>query len=291
MDNQIREAINQLLKGELANFEFTEHMKSKVSEQITANNRISKKIQITNRGIPLLLSAAVITVFITGLYHFVLANNSGERNAKDPRDEIIGTVDKDKDQYPPDKHENDNPPQDKPIEVEPDIVEKERKEPVLQKNEQQIENKIPEKTVKEPMPENTLPDFSSMIIKLQNEMHIIYADAHHQGNDHLAKFKSYSTKQDIYQQFLDYVSFDALEKLFHNTITEKEDGLYLNASHMGFYFESGTPYETKRLNDTQYQVIQHQYSDLHGSVTLTVTFEFINKKWIIKAINQVSDVN
>lgn len=123
MDNQIREARDQLLKDELANFEFTEQMKLKVLQEINSKDRKPKKkfMFFTSKLFPLIVSATLITVCFTGLYQLILGGESANRNANNPKDEIISGVNKESNQHHTDKENQTQNHEDTLIKNEPNI--------------------------------------------------------------------------------------------------------------------------------------------------------------------------
>lgn len=84
MENQIKDAKRQLLKGELAGFEFSDEMKKRVLEEIRSENmKVSFFKRNTKRAFPMTLSAAFVALFFFGMYHFILQNQPEETNAND----------------------------------------------------------------------------------------------------------------------------------------------------------------------------------------------------------------
>lgn len=120
MENQIKDAKRQLLKGELAGYEFNDRMKNKVLEELPSTRKVSKIKQNTKRVIPVVLSVSLIALFFAGIYTFVLNSDLGGTNANHSKRKI--TVDEDNDQKPRKKDEETTIPQ---VENESSTQEKE----------------------------------------------------------------------------------------------------------------------------------------------------------------------
>jgi hypothetical protein len=131
MENQLKNAKEELLKDELADFEFNAKMENRVLEELKTTR---KETHLNSkRFLPVLLSACLIALFFGGLYTFVMKSDSGGSNADDSDQNI--TVKEEDTTTPPEKEipilqeENDE----ETIEPEPNT-------------EQQEETTVPEQT-------------------------------------------------------------------------------------------------------------------------------------------------
>ncbi|MEH7255741.1 hypothetical protein V7111_26905 [Neobacillus niacini] len=88
MDNQIRQAKKQLTK-ELADFKFNEQMISKVQAKLNTTSVHTRKRLIVHKLIPSFMSAAFLSIFFIGLYHFVLSDDFVGRNGNTPQRETV----------------------------------------------------------------------------------------------------------------------------------------------------------------------------------------------------------
>ncbi|MFE8703534.1 DUF4367 domain-containing protein [Cytobacillus sp. FJAT-54145] len=86
MEKKFKEMKNQMLEGELSGFEFTSRMESNVYRKISSPNQSKKKK--VKRFAPLILTAALITLFFTGMYEFVIKDNiNTQQGSPDKKEE------------------------------------------------------------------------------------------------------------------------------------------------------------------------------------------------------------
>jgi hypothetical protein len=141
-----------------------------------------------------------------------------------------------------------------------------------------LENKIKalEKSLNQP--ELKASDAEVTFMKLENLFREVSKDI---DNDVDFKFKSFHTKDELYAIHSDIMERNVFEWLYEIRLDEREDGLYAIPMDGPKAFHKETPYTLEKINDQQYQLIQHIESELHGNVTLTILFEHIDGKWKI----------
>jgi flagellar biosynthesis GTPase FlhF len=146
MENQLKEAKRQLLKDELAGFEFNAKMENRVLEKIKVTKKVTHIQHKTKRLLPVILSACLIALFFGGIYTFVIKSDSRGTIAKDTNEKI--TVKEDNNTKPP-ENENTAPQEDTEEETIEHETNNEQQEESIEpetNSEQQEETSVTEQT-------------------------------------------------------------------------------------------------------------------------------------------------
>lgn len=109
----------------------------------------------------------------------------------------------------------------------------------------------------------------------------VYQDADNQPD---GKFSNLKTKEDFYQLFLDFMSYEFVEATFKFRLGEKEDGIYIIPMDPVRSYWPGTPYNLGKISDDEYQLTQIQETQANGRETLVVTYKNVEGVWKIDSI-------
>lgn len=271
MENHIKEAKRQLLKGELKNFEFTNDMKMKVLEEIDSSSKRSKIRQCTKNVVPIVLSAALITMFFAGVYTLV-QNNGSENPIANHSDK--DTVEELGDKNLPAEEEKNPHPDDNQEETEENVVEQENEEieneeSIIEQQIEDVENSTPVKIEK--------PDVIAILTYFDTkDRSLTENDQFVEGSEF--KYKNYSTKQELFNELTDLASMEVIEFIYQRLLVERPDGLYLLPQDSTFKFDPNVEYTIQEKSDAEY--LFSQYNEFSNS-NIEITLEYINNKWII----------
>ena len=108
-----------------------------------------------------------------------------------------------------------------------------------------------------------------------------YEDA---SNEPPLKFRTYKTKEEFYQLFLEFMSYEFVESNFSFRLEQKDDGLYVIPMDGVQTYWPDHPYDFKKITENEYHLTQFQESELFGRDTLTVIYKNSNGKWKIDDI-------
>jgi hypothetical protein len=103
------------------------------------------------------------------------------------------------------------------------------------------------------------------------------------GDDY--KYKSFSTKKELYSEFTDFMDYSLIDNIFGHMLEEKEDGLYAIPMGSPIYMDEQAPFSIEKINDDTYKLKQNYQSEVHGNVNLEVVYRWTEDKWIIAEIN------
>jgi Domain of unknown function (DUF4367) len=103
------------------------------------------------------------------------------------------------------------------------------------------------------------------------------------GDDY--KYKSFSTKKELYSEFTDFMDYSLIDNIFGHMLEEKEDGLYAIPMGSPIYMDEQAPFSIVKINDVTYKLKQNYQSEVHGNVNLEVVYRWTEDKWIIAEIN------
>lgn len=103
------------------------------------------------------------------------------------------------------------------------------------------------------------------------------------------KFRTYKTKEEFYQLFLDFMSIDEVEPTFSIRLEEKNGSLFLVPMDSVRTFWPESPYVYEKASDGGFVLTQIQEGDMNGREKLTVTFKQMDGKWKITSIKTDAD--
>ncbi|WLR55374.1 hypothetical protein LC048_24445 [Mesobacillus subterraneus] len=104
------------------------------------------------------------------------------------------------------------------------------------------------------------------------------------------KFRTYKTKEEFYQLFVDFMSYEYVEATFSFRLDERDDGLYVIPMDSVRTFWSENPFNLGKISDHEYQLTQVQEGDMNGRETLIVTFKNQDGIWKIESIQTEKDL-
>jgi hypothetical protein len=86
--------------------------------------------------------------------------------------------------------------------------------------------------------------------------------------------------------YLSEVSSRKVAAYYVNGLYEEKNGkLYVIPTELPPWFEEGKPFETVKINENSYHLIQKNSSDLYGTYEITIGAEKQNENWIITFVN------
>lgn len=95
-----------------------------------------------------------------------------------------------------------------------------------------------------------------------------------QDTDNNNQVKNYDTKAGLIKAF-DKVASQKVAKKFVNTYYEEQtDGLYVIPTETPAWFNENNDFNVIQLNQDQVKVVQHNFSDLHGTYTVELDFTY-----------------
>ncbi|RDU37794.1 hypothetical protein DRW41_08210 [Neobacillus piezotolerans] len=256
-----------MLKGELAELEFTGEMKQNVLRKVRPGRKgpvLSKKI------IPSLISAALILLFFGGMYEFVLVPHFGGNNhgpAANPGNKGV---------IPDDKEANDNeklPEDSENVDTEqpvPDV------EPGV--DDSKGDNSNPSDHLPPEAPAQ--PDVMAILVTFSDKLNSLFEQDRFIPNSDY-KYRDFSTKEELYGELAGLATRGVYEQ-FDRLFKETSDGLYLLPQGRGLFFLPDEPYETTKISDTEYQLVQKIDSIMYGpNYTISVTVTYVDGSWLI----------
>ncbi|CEG28832.1 hypothetical protein [Bacillus sp. B-jedd] len=286
MEEKLREAKTKMLKGELADLTFTDEMKQRV---LASSYGKRQKLYFGKKIIPSLISAALVMLFFAGMYEFVIIPNLGGSQHGPTGD--VGS-----EEGVPDGQEQPDPQPDGQEAILPDDTEHEADLPdtndglPASEDGGSVETDDIGTVIEEPetdtvQPEPEKPDVMAMTKKFRDEIKSLF---------HLDRFtpepeykaKHAATKEEFFRPLEKMADPKFFDYLLYRFLKETSDGVYLQPQDGPLYFEEDQPYETQKLADTKYQMIQRLDTDMYGpNYTITVTVNYIGGKWIITDIH------
>lgn len=277
MEKRLTEAKAAMLKGELADFEFTGKMK----QNVLRNVRPDIKARTSGKKIfPTLISAALILLFFGGIYEYVLVphlSGDNQRPANDPGDK--GTVPDDKEDKDNEKLPEENEDAEEPVST-PEVETGEK------------ESKGEKANPADPLPTEAPaePDVGAILVIFTDKLDQIFSDdriVNHFTPDFGFKYKDFTTKDELLSEIADMAAPEVL-KQFDRFFKETPDGLFLWPQDRGLLFHPEEPYETNKINDTEYQLVQRLDTDMYGpNYTIIVTVEYVGGAWLITGIETI----
>ncbi|MFC0187785.1 hypothetical protein ACFFJY_05760 [Fictibacillus aquaticus] len=86
--------------------------------------------------------------------------------------------------------------------------------------------------------------------------------------------------------YISEVSSPKVAAYYVNGLYEEKDGaLYVIPTELPPWFEEGKPFETVKINENSYHIVQKNSSDLYGSYEITLGAEKKKDKWIITFVH------
>ncbi|RHW39040.1 hypothetical protein D1B31_13840 [Neobacillus notoginsengisoli] len=296
MEERLREAKTRMLKGELSDLTFTNEMKENVLNTTQGKRR---KFSFGKKTMPSLISAALVMLFFAGIYEFVLVPNLGENQhgpgANSGNQEGVPVGQDQTDEEPDGQNSSDEQPDGEAI--LPWETEHEAKQPNSTIEQPVNDDAGGDKTdgidtvIEEPVADVVhstpeAPDVMGLIVTFRNEISALFQLENFTPHPEY-KAKNASTKKEFFRPLEKMADPGFFYYLLYRFLEETDDGVYFLAQDGPFHFETDKPYETKKLADTKYQLVQKLYTDMYGpNYTLTVTVEYIDGKWIIKDIKK-----
>nr|WP_309101104.1 hypothetical protein [Fredinandcohnia onubensis] len=154
-------------------------------------------------------------------------------------------------------------------------------------NEQHIENEESIK-VENKKEESKINDkvFISTMQNFYNTLQKIYDDPDYNIS---FKFRSYDTKEEIYNEFNNIATQDFITGNLNNKfiyLEVKEDGLYNIPTETPPKFLESYPYKLTKTSDTTYELSQsYELKDIPIKVDILITFEKVNGQFLISKIS------
>ncbi|GAA0436817.1 hypothetical protein GCM10008983_11910 [Lentibacillus halophilus] len=106
------------------------------------------------------------------------------------------------------------------------------------------------------------------------------------------RVQTFDSKSELIKKLTDVTTKELAQMYVNEYYHEKDGKLYLEAQDAPVWINTNQPYQTKKLSDQTYQVIQEAESELYGAYTLTVTFQLQDGQWKINKRNRTrKDVN
>ncbi|NHM33833.1 hypothetical protein [Neobacillus terrae] len=239
------------LKGELADWKFTNEMKQNVLIQIQKR----KKEPLFNKKIvPPLLSATLMILFVGALYQYVIVPQTGFKSDS--------TIDE------PAKNAS-----------QPNTSGQIQKKDI-QKRIRSILNSDPGKTSVPSM--NSLPNYTGCLIEFNKKYKSLFDPKLYDSD---FKYKNLKTKLEFYQQFSGITTMEAIKQYSEPFLKETQDGLYIVFPPGGIIYNDTLPIYTTKIDQQKYEV--KQYIKNKGSNTTSIiTFEKINGNLLISGIER-----
>ncbi|MGV2939563.1 DUF4367 domain-containing protein [Mesobacillus sp. LC4] len=103
------------------------------------------------------------------------------------------------------------------------------------------------------------------------------------------KFPDLKTKEEFYQLFLDFMSYELVEKTFKFRLGEKADGIYIIPIDPVPSFWPGTEYNLAHISEDEYQLTQIQATKNKAPETLVVTYKKAEGVWKVESITIKTD--
>ena len=94
-------------------------------------------------------------------------------------------------------------------------------------------------------------------------------------------FKTIQTKEELYEQFSDFMTAETAETLWGETVAEGKNGLYLIPMDGHPKFNAQVPYTIETTENGTYQLISKQKSELYGIFETVFTFQKQDSSWKI----------
>lgn len=286
MEERLREAKARMLRGELADLTFTDEMKQRVQDSAHTKR---KKLSFGKKIIPSFISAALVILFFAGMYEFVLVPNLGgsqhgpagdsgsENGVPDGQKQPDGQQDGHEAVLPKEPEVEAEKPEteiEQPAREDSGSVEKDGIGTVIEEPDTDAVQSVPEK-----------PDVMAMMIKFDEEINSLFHLDRFTPEPEL-KSKYASTKEEFFRPLEKMADPKFFNYLLYRFLKETDDGVYLQPQDGPFFFQEDQPYETKKLADTKYQLVQKLDTDMYGpNYTITVTVDHVGGKWIITDIH------
>lgn len=254
MEVQLMEEKTRMLKGELADWEFSVEMKQNVLKSMRKKKKTIHFIKII---LPTMISAALIILFFSGLYKYVIVPYTGSNSSPIIKEPL----------------KNDSEGSRKKVD-----------------NEQVGSVKETEGNfVKDPNNNNMtspgftgLPNYTGVMIQFNRKFQSLFEPDLYDSN---FKYKEMKTKQDFYQQFSELATISAIKQYSDPFLKETQDGLYIVSKPVGSIYDEDLPYNVSKINQQKYELEQYIKKG-KSSLTRTITFEKINGKLLITGIEQ-----
>ncbi|MGP4105893.1 hypothetical protein [Virgibacillus sp. L01] len=98
------------------------------------------------------------------------------------------------------------------------------------------------------------------------------------------KFKTIKTKEQLYNQFTDFMTKDMAQTIWSGFVKEGDGSLYLIPRDLYPMFNKDNPYTIKNVNETTYKLVQTHKSELHGIFDMEFVFTKQDGQWKISNI-------
>ncbi len=95
------------------------------------------------------------------------------------------------------------------------------------------------------------------------------------------KMEGFKTKDQFYDAFSEVMTRKVAEGTYSYRITEKEDGLYIIPMEDIPSWDFNAPNKFEKINEKRYTITQFRADDLRGHKDYSMSFEYMNGKWLI----------
>ncbi|MBT2639887.1 S-layer homology domain-containing protein [Bacillus sp. ISL-39] len=112
-----------------------------------------------------------------------------------------------------------------------------------------------------------------------------FEDALNQPN---SEFKTYKTKEEFYQLFLDFMARDVVEQTFSIRLREENGSLFLVGMDSVRTFKPEIPHDFEKVADRLYVLNQIQESEMYGREKLIITYKYMDGSWKISSIRALN---
>lgn len=105
-----------------------------------------------------------------------------------------------------------------------------------------------------------------------------------QETDDRGIVKGYKSKDELMTYFLEISDIEVARYYIDNCYTDTDEGLLLIPKGGPILFDPELEYDLNKIDDNNYEVMQHASNMLHGEYSVTTKFQKVENLWIIKEI-------
>jgi hypothetical protein len=126
---------------------------------------------------------------------------------------------------------------------------------------------------------------TALLDRYEDTANMVFADADDQPDSRL---DSYSSLEEIYAFFNDFMEPDMIEKIFAQIISEQEDGLYLSLKDGIPVYSKSYDFTLEKISETEYKFIQYKEFDNDATdEKFTAVFKYNSGAWKIDSIDRI----
>ncbi|WP_270179668.1 hypothetical protein [Alkalihalobacillus sp. CinArs1] len=103
-----------------------------------------------------------------------------------------------------------------------------------------------------------------------------------QKTDENYRVEKFSSKEEISNHLQGVASEDLANEITDFYYEENDGGLYLKPTELFPWVDYENEYDLKKVNEFEYKLVQTNETDLYGTYTIEIEFEYSNNDWIIQ---------